>query len=160
MALPNSTYLMRHGRYDGATGDLIVPAGYHDADNGARELQQAGLGSAALILSSTVKRARQTAQRVGGALECTVLYSDELARWGNSPEGLTDFEEMIEAELAAQSPPVRPGDIAGGLVVVTHAPMVAAAQGYGRDRMDEFAPFGHVVRYTGQWVDPATLFEF
>lgn len=114
MALPNSTYLMRHGRYDGATGDLIVPAGYHDADNGARELQQAGLGSAALILSSTVKRARQTAQRVGGALECTVLYSDELARWGNSPEGLTDFEEMIEAELAAQSPPVRPGDIAGG----------------------------------------------
>lgn len=155
------TYLVRHGRPDKVTGDLAA-AGVSDAEHARDDLLSRGLGRTSVVLSSTAERARRTAEIIGQGLGAIVLYSSRLESYGDNPHLLVRYglslEDFIAETLAVQGPPWRPDDIEGNLALVTHGPLIAAAQGEWAfaSRLDNIAPYGGVIEYQpGTWQNPA-----
>lgn len=154
MALPSPILLVRHGHDNHETGELSG-AGIDHAKNALLRLKSKNIGRHALILTSRATRARQTAGLLSVWLSCGLMTgSTEFTRYGSLPAGLESLDSLLGAELAAHNIDTKEIE---GLVVVTHAPLIAAAQGFGPSmNYDIAAPYGSVTEYVpGTWVDPA-----
>lgn len=155
---PDRTFLLRHGRYDPSTGS-IDRQGKTDAERAVSELHARGIGEKAVILSSTSRRARETAEEVSAGLGASgIRLLGLLEDYGNYPAKLEDFDTAVQAALEEQNPPITQQQLDNGLVIVTHGPLVAAAQNHWRVRsndLNELAPHGQVINYVpGSWDNP------
>lgn len=115
-----SIFLVRHGDYDPNTGNL-TPEGMVQSVQAAERLVKQGLGSLALILSSSAPRAEQTAHILLDELNTRIIFSDELNTVGNRPQNLDSLDDLLKQELDKNDTALAPGQ---DLVVVTHAPMI------------------------------------
>lgn len=118
-------YLVRHGDYH---GQGLSPLGKEQAAMAADTLQRLlkGRGDVTLI-SSDRQRAVETADIIANKLNLDTVTSRRIGDAGNEPLVMrgefNDFLGRCLDEAGVNHDPVNP------LVVVTHAPMVAAAMG-------------------------------
>ena len=147
-----SFFLVRHGRYDYSTKELTKAGREIDAPAALNDLLLKGLGQGALILSSSARRALQTAEVIAEGLSSEVISSEMIEAGGSDVWGVRDLDEYIGRALSQGNAELQED---GELVVVTHAPMVAAAMGmHGSDAAD-LIRYGQVVEYqTGTWTNP------
>ena len=139
--------LVRHGDYDTQPDEQLSAGGKEDSWAAREELIRRGIGSGAVLLSSTAPRALQTASIIGEGLSADVMPSKRIEIIGNYPEGITSFDEELAMALAEADA----ATAGGALVVVTHAPLIShVAQtpvGYG-----EIYPYE-----LGTWDNPKYL---
>lgn len=121
----NEIYLVRHGDY---YGQSLSPLGREQASAAANTLK--GLlkdRNGVRLISSDRQRAVETADIIASKLNLNVLTSRTIGDAGNEPLVMrgefTDFLGRCLKEAGVNQDPVNP------LVVVTYAPMVAAATG-------------------------------
>lgn len=148
-----SIYLVRHGSYDYHTQHLNHHGKTIDAPHAAEVLRERGVGSDAIIMSSVLDRALETAGIIGEGLGIQNVYrSVRIAKGGNNVRTIRNLDEflgkaLVECGLDVQSE--QP------LVVVTHAPMVAAAKGHFDSGASERIGFGEVYPYEPHsWQNP------
>lgn len=146
--MPKDTYyLVRHGDYDRDTGELN--------NGGLEQSRQAGdillsrvLGMEALILTSTAPQTRQTAEILARRLVALQVVSRRIELGGRYPMGIQDLDEFVDKAGGAF--------IAGRkLVVVTHAPLIAVAQGQSYRTSSDTVAYGGVFdQEPGSWSNP------
>lgn len=118
-------YLVRHGDY---YGQGLSPLGREQAEVAAGTLKGLLNGSGDVtLISSDRQRAVETADIIASKLDLEVVTSRTIGDAGNEPLVMrgefTDFLGRCLENAGVNHDPVNP------LVVVTHAPMVAAAMG-------------------------------
>jgi|GEM_PF-1720972 len=147
------TFLVRHGSYDRPAGELNEQ-GMQDAAQAAEDLQAAGLGAFALILSSDAPRTMGTAHIIADCLSLgPVVPSKRMNVGGNAgPTAIDDLDRWILTALDEAGVTLEGRE---GLVVVTHEPLIAAAQrSMDSDSRGDIG-YGEVLRYTpGVWTSP------
>lgn len=132
-------YFVRHGSYN-LSGDLNT-VGLEQAGAAKDYLLQEGIGRSALLLSSDIPRALQTAEVLHEAIGEQIITSDKLGM-GSFSLNIVDLADVL-AEVAGTAD--FNIDDADGLVVVTHAPLVAAVKG-PKISEDDIA-YGEIVKY-------------
>lgn len=143
MVGPN--FLVRHGKDKQGT---LTEQGVQQSEGAREELLSYGLGGAALLLSSDLSRAVQTAGIIGEGLGVSVHASRRIAVGGNNAEVVKDLDEFLDTTLE-QMGLERADD--QPLVVVTHAPMMAIAKGLSINDIYSVNN-GEVVQYaSGTW---------
>ncbi|MDB5176327.1 MAG: hypothetical protein JWM81_1185 [Candidatus Saccharibacteria bacterium] len=150
--MAGSFFLVRHGRYDRQTSGLTNEGREIDAPRALSTLLAKGLGQGAVVLSSSAPRALQTAEIIAAGLSSEVISSRLIEDGGNDVGGVRDLDELVGRALSqAQAKPLDDN----GLVVVTHAPMVAVAMGVHPFRDVDNMDFGKVAEYqVGTWTNP------
>ncbi|HEY4964300.1 MAG TPA: phosphoglycerate mutase family protein [Candidatus Saccharimonadales bacterium] len=146
-------YLLRHGRYDSSTMGLSTEGISQDAPFARDSLIAKGLGRDTLLLSSDQLRCLQTAEIIADGLGGpTVVPSRRIAEGGNTAKGVKSLDEFIAKALVEAD--VELGDDQP-LVVVTHGPMVAIAEGRYYDGAADATGYGVVMEYRqGSWANP------
>jgi phosphohistidine phosphatase SixA len=150
--MAESFFLVRHGRYDRETMGLTDEGRDIDAPRALSILLAKGLGQGAVVLSSSAPRALQTAEIIAAGLSSEVISSRLIEYGGNDVWGVKDLDVLVSRALSeAEAKPLDDN----GLVVVTHAPMVAAAMGRHHFRDVDNIGYGKVVEYqVGTWTNP------
>lgn len=108
-------YLIRHGQHMGAVKHIIgdtelSPLGIQQAKRLRDRLAATGEIKADVLIASTFKRAKQTAEIVAPALGLPILLDDEVQEWRDGEaEGMT-FEEYRETfgEVDVEEHPFQP----------------------------------------------------
>lgn len=149
--------LVRHGKYSYDNGHL-VEAGKRQADDAAAKLVRGRRFLGAVILTSPVPRALETAERIApvvGEEEGTVVIAHRaLQVAGEHPESMPNLRAMTRAIMAREVPGV---DYDGRIVVVTHLPLIAAMMGI--EDADQ-VPNGSVHYYDGDGANSQFRPEF
>lgn len=123
-----------------------------DAPRALEELLAKGIGSHAIVLSSSVTHALHTAEIIAGAFHADVISSDLIKEGGKKPNRVRNFDEFVRRALRLANVKIHNDS---ELVVVTHAPMVAAALGMHDIDAANHIGYGQVVEYkTGTWTNP------
>lgn len=140
-------FVVRHGRYDRGTTRLTEQGRTEDAPRARDDLVRRGLGMGAVVLSSSELRAVETAEVIAEGFGTEVIQSKKIAMGGVHPSMISDLDEMLATVMHEAGVEV---DTDGKLVVVAHAPLVAAVA-----RTDEMqVDFGQVAEYVpGTWND-------
>lgn len=148
----DSIFLVRYGRYDTSTMGLTTEGRDDDAPKALEELLAKGIGSHAIVLSSSATHALHTAEIIAGAFHVDVISSDLINIGGNKIAGVRNLDEFVCRALARAQVNIHDNS---ELVVVTHAPMVAAAMGMHDVDAADHIGYGQVVEYiTGTWTNP------
>jgi phosphohistidine phosphatase SixA len=131
MAIEIPTFLVRHGSYSKDHGGLIND-GAHEIKLASDQLVELGVGASALILSSTARRTRESARILNQKLNCKdddtdekgIIFDDALYEAGCHPVELPSLDDLLE-EIISKGRATQADHT--GLVVVTHAPLIALA---------------------------------
>lgn len=143
----SSIYLVRHGRY--GSSELSNEGRTIDAPHARDELIEKGLGNGALLLSSSRKRAVQTAEIIGEGLGVPPLVSECVAKGADFVRGIKSLDEFLAKSLIEVDATKEEGQ---SLVVVTHAPLLAVAKGWFWRGAENDIGYGEVVEYVpGSW---------
>ena len=108
-------YLIRHGQHVGAVKNIIgdtklSPLGIQQAERLRDRLAATGEIKADVLISSTFKRAKQTAEIIAPALGLPIIFDDEVQEWRDGEaEGMT-MEEYRETfgEVDVEEHPFQP----------------------------------------------------
>lgn len=151
--LQSPVYLVRHGKQERVGGEerLSDKGRHEDAPNARARLLSRGVGHDALLLSSDYPRAIQTAQIIGEGIGAQVVPSKRIGESANRAKGIRSLDDFLSKALAEAGLEQRES----GLVVVTHAPMLAIAlRRYEEDAVESIG-YGQVVDYEpGSWQNP------
>lgn len=140
-------FFVRHGRY---RLEELTEEGRNQSVEARETLLGNGVGRSALLLSSNAPRAVQTADILHEAIGERVIQSELIALAGFAPDAIEDLDSLLTEALESEGQSLEDHY---GLVVVTHAPLVAAVKG-PRVR-EEHIKYGEVVPYTiGSWEMP------
>ncbi len=145
----NEIYLVRHGE---DIGSELTEQGREQSLLAANQLETLLTDtSSATLLTSDRSRAGQTARIIGRKLGLDLIVSRRLGEAGNSPylvqEKLSTFFDTCLQEAGVTYDPLNP------LIVVTHAPMLAAAAGLSAHKIRN----GQVIKYDGSTWDPIDI---
>lgn len=140
----DAAYFVRHGDY---SWQELNDAGHEQAMAARDTLVQAGVGRSALLLSSDITRAVQTAEILHESIGERVIVSHQIALASFMPEKIDDLEGMLAEIVKSEGYKIKePRDV----VVVAHSPLVAAVKGPNVSEDD--IGFGEIVKYTkGSW---------
>jgi broad specificity phosphatase PhoE len=139
-------FLVRHGRY--SSEELSFEGRTIDAPKARDELIAKNLGSGAILLTSSLARAFQTAEIIGEGIKSTPLASERIALGSNFVDGIKSLDDFIDRALEELD--VKQ-EIGQPLVVVTHAPTLAVAK-EGSTRGANDIGYGEVMEYIpGTW---------
>jgi phosphohistidine phosphatase SixA len=143
-------YVMRHGSIeDGSLRDGSAET----VRKNAQSLIAKGLGSSAIVLSSTAYRAAVTAEAMSRELGEVELVKSSRIEIGADWPGLSCVRNLDDLFTKALEEEGASTDISGGLVVVAHTPLVAAVDD-GRLGRDWGVGYGQMVEYVpGSWPD-------
>lgn len=140
-------HLVRHGAYE-RRPERLSEIGKEQVAEARDLLVDKGLGGRALILSSDLPRAIETAEIIAAGLEAPVIPSRRIGEGGNHPRGIKSLDDFIDKALG-EAGETLPNDT--DLVLVTHAPMLAAIMNVDV----KFVAMGEVIEYTvGSWENP------
>lgn len=140
--------LVRHGRYLDTGG--LNAAGKEQARRAADKVARL-TGSAALILSSTLPRAAETADSIQQKIHAQVIGSRLISIGGNYPEAIRDLNDFLVRAAALEKVELPPDR---DVVVVTHGPLIAMALGYDVDDVDQRIDYGGVYVPHTPWHNP------
>lgn len=145
-------FLTKHGDYDVVSGNL-TSSGKEQAAKVAGQLSLksiGGVGLRAVVLSSPVERAVQTAHIVADALGSPMVQDEQLAEYGQYPRKIRrtqnlDFllEEIYTSQNLESLDP-------RALVLVTHHALIASLLGFPANE----------IRYEGQELKHGMVFKY
>ncbi|HIA92059.1 TPA: hypothetical protein EYO12_03005 [Candidatus Saccharibacteria bacterium] len=128
-------FVMRHGKYE-HDPERLTPEGKRQAEVAADTIKTK-LGRGIILIASSAPRATETGEIVAEKLNLDAehfMRNKKLNAYGNHPEGCGSFEDMLstileeaEVELDMDSMTTREAD---DVLLVAHAPLVAATMGY------------------------------
>jgi hypothetical protein len=148
MALEVPTFLVRYGA-NRMRDDTLTPNGLAQSERARDVLLSEGLGHLSLVLTAGGPPAIHTARIIRDGLGATLIESPVIAHAGNDPEDVADLDALLEEVVGAAEVDV---DRVDGLVVVTRAQLIAAAQGIPPEEAKDAVPYGTVYQYeAGTW---------
>lgn len=149
-------YFVPVGEQNTRSGELSAE-GVERAVVASRILGKVLVDDPPLILSSTGRTAQRTAKIIAAGLHGNVGYDQRLYTGGISPRWINDLDEFLDVSVQRLQEQGLPYGPSQPLVVVTHAPLVAAirrlpAQHNARLGISEVIPY---TEHT--WVQPSPL---
>src|SRR3984893_1061658 len=101
----NHLYLIRHGQAISAVENTIgntrlSPLGIRQAERLRDRLAATGEIAADVLIASTMRRAKETAEIIAPALDIPIIFDDEIQEWrDNEPEDVSgkEYSERFNA---------------------------------------------------------------
>jgi len=105
-------YIIRHGQaissVERTMGDRgLSPLGIRQAERLRDRLAATGEIAADVLIASTMRRAKETAEIIAPALDIPIIFDDDIQEWrDNEPEGVSEkeYSERFNAVEFAQKP--------------------------------------------------------
>jgi broad specificity phosphatase PhoE len=122
--VPQTVFLIRHG-LSGGEDVPLSDRGILQAEQARNVLLAQSIGSSAIILSSPLPRAAETARIIGNGLGAEVELVEELSDLHSAHKEAPDVNEFVRDLIASR---IRAKDIKDErpVVVVGHAPLIGA----------------------------------
>jgi phosphohistidine phosphatase SixA len=144
-----SIYLVRHGKDSGPERKLDPKIGVQHAKQALHTLQELGLGSNAIVISSSADRTAETAKIIVDGLGTKVVLSDAIKGAGLYPYNILDLDAFLAASLKEKNMNLSKGQ---DLVVVTHQMLVQIVKDEGKRGISRAVDYGEVCEYKpGSW---------